>query len=138
FGTVTAIRWQTGGDTGQVARAVQQGVQKNLKPANIGLTMEPLRERALAAVAQGQDFGELFLGLSFFLIAAALILVAMLFQFGIEQRMSEVGLLLALGFLPKQVRRLFMREGIALSIVGAVAGTGLAVLYAQLMLRALS
>jgi putative ABC transport system permease protein len=53
------------------------------------------------------------LGFSFFLIIAALLLMAMLFQFGLEQRASEIGTLLALGFTPKQVRKLLLREGVA-------------------------
>ena len=37
----------------------------------------------------------LFLALSFFIIAAALMLVAMLFRLGVEQRTEELGTLLA-------------------------------------------
>ena len=37
------------------------------------------------------DFGGLFIGFSFFLIAAALLLMALLFQFGLEQRATEIG-----------------------------------------------
>src|SRR5437899_12589197 len=51
---------------------------------------------------------DLFLGFSFFLIVAALLLMALLFQFGIEQRAAEIGTLLALGFTPKLVRRLLL------------------------------
>ena len=47
------------------------------------------------------DFSGLFIGFSFFLIAAALMLMALLFQFGIEQRAPEIGTLLALGFAPR-------------------------------------
>ena len=45
--------------------------------------------------APATDFGALYLGLSFFLILAALLLTVLLFVFGVEQR--EVGALLALG-----------------------------------------
>jgi ABC-type antimicrobial peptide transport system permease subunit len=109
-----------------------------LDPASIGLSFEPVRQQALAAAEQSQDFGGLFLGFSFFLIAAALLLMALLFQFGIEQRAAEVGILLALGFTPKQVRRTLLLEGAALAVLGAALGVVGGVAYSHAMLDALS
>jgi len=43
------------------------------------------------------DFGALFISMSFFLILAAIALVAMLFRFNVEQRTEEGALLTALG-----------------------------------------
>lgn len=140
FGKLTAIRWPIPEKVtaGEFRGAIQRNLLSNLAPATVGLSFYPVRQRALAAVSQGQDFGQLFLGLSFFLIVAALILMALLFQFGLEQRASEVGTFLALGFTPKQVRRLFLREALMLALIGAVIGTFGAVAYSQLMLRGLS
>ncbi|PYJ56928.1 MAG: hypothetical protein DME24_20730 [Verrucomicrobia bacterium] len=109
-----------------------------LNPASIGLSFEPVRQQALAAAEQSQDFGGLFLGFSFFLIAAALLLMALLFQFGIEQRATEVGTLLALGFTPRQVRRLLLLEGGALALVGGLIGVIGGIGYARAMLLGLS
>ena len=98
-----------------------------VKPEALGLQFEPVREQALKAAEQSQDFGQLFLGFSIFLVVAALLLMALLFQFGIEQRTSEIGILLALGFGPKQVRRLFLLEGGGLAVLcafGVVGGIG--------------
>ena len=44
----------------------------------------------LKAAAQATDFGGLFLGLSFFLIAAALLLMTLIFRFNVEARASEM------------------------------------------------
>ncbi|NBV22202.1 MAG: ABC transporter permease, partial [Proteobacteria bacterium] len=109
-----------------------------LKPADFGLVFQPVREQALKASSEGQDFGGLFIGFSFFLIIAACVLVSLLFQFGVEQRATEVGTLLALGFTPKQVRRLFLLEGAGLSLVGSLLGAAGGVWYARAMLHALS
>src|SRR2546429_1630885 len=98
--------------------ATERNLFQNLSPADIGLNFEPVRRQALAAAEQSQDFGGLFLGFSLFLIVAALLLMALLFQFAIEQRATEVGTLLALGFTPRQVRRLLLLEGGALALVG--------------------
>jgi ABC-type lipoprotein release transport system permease subunit len=109
-----------------------------LKPSDFGLVFQPVREQALKASREGQDFGGLFIGFSFFLIVAACVLVALLFQFGVEQRAKEVGTLLALGFTPKQVRRLLLGEGAGLAVLGAALGAVGAVWYARAMLHGLS
>ncbi|PYI84243.1 MAG: hypothetical protein DME26_13565, partial [Verrucomicrobia bacterium] len=63
--------------------------------------------------------------------------MGLLFQFGLEQRTVEVGTLLALGFLPKQVRRLILAEGCVLASLGGVLGTIGGILYARAMLYGL-
>ncbi len=166
FGNLTAIRWPvptnavgravlsalpgegtTNGALGQTRptspaeefrRAIEANLLANLNPADLGLRFEPVREQALKAAAQSQDFGGLFIGFSFFLIAAALILMSLLFRFGLEQRVTEVGTLLALGFTPKQVRRLFLGEGVALAAFGTALGLVGGVGYAWLMIRGLT
>jgi len=140
FGSLTAIRYEvpTNSFTGTVREAVYRNVLANLDPAAVGLRFEPVREQALAAVNQSQDFGGLFLGFSFFLIVAALLLMALLFQFGIEQRTTEVGTFLALGFTPRQVRRMLLFEGGALALIGGVVGAFGGVWYARGMLHGLS
>ena len=98
-----AMRWRDGGLHPAGART----------PPRLGLFFRPVREQALAAGSQAMDFGQLFLGFSLFLIVAALLLTALLFSLAVEQRAEEVGILLALGFPPRAVRRLFLVEGAA-------------------------
>jgi ABC-type lipoprotein release transport system permease subunit len=113
-------------------------LSRGVDPAALGLQLQPVRQQALAASAQGQDFASLFIGFSFFLITAALLLMAMLFQFAIEQRAGEVGTLLALGFTVRQVRRLLLGEGAALALLGTLLGLGAGVGYARAMVHGLS
>jgi putative ABC transport system permease protein len=134
FGNLTAVRYPSGTD----ATAIQDKIRAALNPASVGLYFEPVRAQALAASGQSQDFGQLFLGFSFFLIVAALLLMSLMFQFGIEQRATEAGTLLALGYTPKQVRRLLLCEGAALAFAGGVLGIAGGVAYARSMLRGLS
>ncbi len=94
----------------------------------------PVREQALRASAESQDFGQLFIGFSFFLIVAALLLTAMLFVFNLEQRRNEAGLLRALGFPPRLVRRLALAEGGALALLGTFVGVVAGVVYTKLTL----
>jgi putative ABC transport system permease protein len=127
FGDVTAIRFST-----NVSRAaVEKEMLSKLDPASLGLTFMPVREQALAASSQSEDFGGLFIGFSFFLVVAALILLALLFHFGLERRATEVGLLLAVGWRPRQVRRLLLWEGAIIAVVGSVLGVAGGILYAR-------
>src|SRR5207249_6199523 len=109
--------------------AVAARIRAQLTPAAVGLFFAPVREQALAGSSQAMDFGQLFLGFSLFLIVAALLLTALLFAFGVEQRSEEVGTLLALGFLPRRVQALFLMEGGALALVAGVAGSAAGILY---------
>lgn len=135
FGSLTAIRYPA--PTATLA-SVETNLRERLDPAAVGLSFQPVRDLALQASAQGQDFGQLFLGFSFFLIFAALLLMAMLFQFAMEQRGAELGTLLALGFTPRAVRGLLLREGILVALAGGLIGLVCGSLYAQALLHGLA
>jgi ABC-type lipoprotein release transport system permease subunit len=135
FGSLTALRYPLASTT---QAALGQAILRALNPESVGLRFEPARVQALTAAAQSQDLGGLFLGFSFFLVVAALLLMALLFQFGLEQRATEVGTMLALGYTPRQVRRLLGWEGGALALAGGVAGVLGGVAYAQGMLYGLA
>lgn len=117
--------------------SLEKKILATLKPEELGLRFEPVREQALKAAEQSQDFAGLFIGFSLFVIVAALLLMALLFQFGLEQRAGEIGTLLALGLPPNQVRRMFLREGIVLAFIGGVLGTAAGIAYAKAMLLGL-
>jgi ABC-type lipoprotein release transport system permease subunit len=97
-----------------------------------------VRARGIRAGDEATDFGQLFLGFSIFLIVAALILMGLLFVFGVESRSGQVGMLLAVGFSPKLVRRLLFIEGGMLAILGAIAGTAAGLLYTRAMIYGLA
>ena len=134
FGNLTAIRYPPSQSPAELERVLLT----KLDPAQVGLIFEPVRDRALAAARESMDFGQLFIGFSFFLIAAALLLMAMLFVFNLEQRSEEAGLLLALGFRPAQVKRIFMLEGIAIVALGTLAGVIAGVVYSKVALHGLA
>ena len=140
FGSLTAVRYPVPTNmTAEVCReVVYRNLIANLKPSDVGLHVVPVREQALKAADQAQDFGQLFLGFSFFLVVAALMLMALLFQFGLEQRAREIGTFLALGFTPKQVRRLLLGEGVMLALAGGVLGAIGGLAYAKAMIWGLT
>jgi putative ABC transport system permease protein len=134
FGDLTAIRYPTSLNAAELERILLA----ELDPAQLGLAFQPVRDQALAAARESMDFGQLFIGFSVFLIAAALLLMAMLFVFNLEQRSEEAGILLALGFRPAQVKRVFLLEGIAVAVLGTAAGLFAGVVYAKLTLHGLA
>ena len=140
FGNLTALRFPlpAGQDTGDFQDKVANTFALNIAPESLGLQFRNVRAEALRGASQSQDFGGLFIGFSFFLIGAALILMALLFQFGIERRAAEIGTLLALGFRAKQVRRIFLLEGAALAFVGSMLGVMGGIYYARAMLHELT
>lgn len=133
FGTTTSLRVAPGASFD--AAAWEKSL--SLDPAALGMVFRPLKAQGLAASAGTTPFSVLFLGFSFFTIAAAVMLVALLFRLGTEARASQVGVLLAVGLRPRQVERLLGAEALVVVAAGSAAGTALGVGYAALMLAGL-
>ncbi len=132
FGKLTSIRLAPA-DEGTEAE-FRRRLRDHLNPASGGFVFDPVRERALQASAGGNDFGGLFLGFSFFLIIAALLLVGLLFRLNLDRRAPEIGLLLATGYRRRTVFLLLLAEGAWLAAVGGLVGLALAILYSRLLL----
>jgi len=135
YGSLTAVRypWREG-----LSQQIERHLMSKLDPAAVGLFFQPVRERGLRAGREGTDFGDLFLGLSMFLIASAVILTGLLFVFGVESRSEQIGMLLAVGWPAKRVRRLLLAEGGLVALLGTMVGVGAGLLYTRLMLYGLS
>lgn len=139
YGSLTSVRIAIpAGKTFEETRAtVTQSLLASINPADVGLAVQPVKSIGLQAASGATDFTGLFIGFSFFLILAAMILVGLLFRLALEQRVRQLGLLGAIGWSPSQIRRLMLGEGAALVIVGSVLGGVLAVGYAQVMIYGL-
>src|SRR5688500_10435240 len=100
----------------------------------MGLGVVPVRAQGLEASRGATDFGEYFLYFSFFLVVSALLLTALFFRLGVEQRVREIGVLQAMGFPAARVRKIFIGEGIILALLGSVIGLAGAIAYGQLIM----
>jgi len=112
-------------------------LRESVEPAHFGLSVQAVRADGLAAAQGSTDFGEYFVYFSFFLVVSALLLAGLFFRLGVEQRLAEVGLLEATGFNARQVRGLFLTEGLVVAVLGSLVGAALAGGYAQLVLLGL-
>jgi len=139
YGNLTAVRYPLAAQSGnEVKENINAKILKTVDPASVGLYFQPVRARGVEAGNQATDFGQLFLGFSFFLIIAALVLMSLIFVFGVENRTEQVGMLLAVGFPPRLVRRLLFVEGGILALLGAIAGTVVGLLYTKAMIYGLA
>jgi ABC-type lipoprotein release transport system permease subunit len=146
FGQLTSIRLapdvvQPDGaspDLGKAETDFRQALLNHLHPEQGGLVFDDVRQRGLEESLGSTDFGGLFLGFSCFLIAAALLLVGLLFRLNLDRRAQEIGVLLATGYSRRTLRRLLLAEGIVLAVFGALFGLAGALFYAGWMLKFLA
>ncbi len=139
FGRLTSLRIAPSGgqSLAEAQSRLELGLQETLEPLKAGFAILPVRAQGLEASRGATNFGEYFLYFSFFLVVSALLLTALFFKLGVEQRLREIGVLQAIGFPASRVRNLFLLEGVALSLIGTLAGLAGAWAYGQLMMRGL-
>ena len=137
FGRVTSFR--IAAREGVTADKIKQAFLDELaqQDQSLGMDFIPVKRQQLTASSGTTPFDGLFLGLSFFIIAAALLLVALLFRLGVEQRASEIGTLLAVGLRRSKASRLFVVEGALVALDGGLLGVGIGIGYAWMMLAGL-
>src|SRR5690606_31374774 len=89
------------------APQLEERLLESLRKQQAALGFAPVRVKAqgLTAASGTTPFDVLFLFLSFFIIAAALMLVSVLFKLGVDQRVRQIGTLLALGWTHQQTAR---------------------------------
>ena len=116
-----------------------EALQTHLTPAPdaMGFVFQPVRKQGLIAAAGTTPFNVLFLAFSFFLIAAAVMLIVLLFRLGVERRAAELGILTATGFGRRKIVRLLTAEGALVAALGSLAGMAAGVGYAALMVLGL-
>ena len=139
YGRLTSVRLTApaGRPLGEAREEYAAGLRAAIDPVAAGLAVRDVRREGLAASRGATDFGAYFAYFSFFLVVSAIMLAALFFKLGIEQRIREVGLLRAVGFTTSSVGRLFAAEALVLSVAGSILGVAGALAYGQLMMTGL-
>ncbi|MDB4813750.1 ABC transporter permease, partial [bacterium] len=130
WGAVTGLRVM-GGEKAEVEAAVLSV----MSPSIAGMQLRDFKKQAEAAAQSPVDFGMLFISMSFFLIIAAIALVVMLYNFNIQQRTSESGLLAAVGVPAKKIGYWRMGEAFFVILFGNIIGAILAVGFCLIVLK---
>jgi ABC-type lipoprotein release transport system permease subunit len=134
FGKYTQIRLPPSANPADI----QKSILNHLRPSDIGITVsEPSRE-GITAASSGVDFSGLFLGLSFFLIAGGIILTYLLIRLGLEGRLTQIGILKALGWPEKRIRQSLLAEYSLIALIGVAMGLILTYFYTVLIFRGLN
>ncbi|HEX6904249.1 MAG TPA: ABC transporter permease [Thermoanaerobaculia bacterium] len=138
--TSPGIYARAGGTTAELDR-IESSLRAEL-PAKadlppFGLVFHPVKNQGLSAAQGSTDFAGLFLAFSFFLIISAVLLAGLLFSLAVERRAGELGMLLALGYPVRAVRRRLLAEGAVLAGAGALLGLAGALGYAWLLMAGL-
>lgn len=142
FGKTTSIRVRP--RQGMTVAGLQERLlqrPEGLDPAAMGFAFQPVRRQGLEAsvgtMSGLMSFSGLFVAFSFFVIAAAVMLVALLFRLGIDQRARQLGIFAAVGLSRRRVAGLLAGEGLLVAAAGSLIGVPAGVGYAALMLLGL-
>ncbi|MFY9152270.1 MAG: ABC transporter permease [Prolixibacteraceae bacterium] len=133
FGRSTAIRIQ-----GLKKAEFETNLLAGLQPSQLGFEVTNAKSDGLSAASNGTDFGGLFIGLSFFVLFAAVLLAFLLFKLYLGFRKTEIGTLTALGFSFRTIRKIFIAEASVFVFAGIVLGIPLSIFYNQLILKAIN
>lgn len=133
FGASTAIRLN-----GLQAAGFEKQALAEIQPADVGFQVKDAKADGLQAASQGVDFSGLFIGLSFFVLFAALLLAYLMFQLYLNFRRSEIGTLHALGFSSHKIRQLFFLEATFLVLIGTLLGVPVGLAYNSLIMDAIN
>ncbi len=133
------------GNTTSVRFAPPEGVTPDtmaarlaLDPDKFGLQFIPIKQMGLAAAGGTTPFDGLFLGFSLFIMVSSLLLVALLFRLGLEQRAVEIGILRAVGLGGRRIFAVLAVESFLLTLLASLAGAAAGVGYAWLMITGLT
>ena len=133
FGQSTAIRIE-----GLKSVDFEKVLLTGLMPSQMGFEVKDVKAEGLSAASNGTDFGELFIGLSFFVLFAAVLLAFLLFKMYLGFRKTEIGTFSALGFSFQTIRRLFVTEAFLFVLAGILLGIPFAIFYNHLILKAIN
>lgn len=122
FGKLTAVRILLPDARGPSQQSFSTALLERLNPQQMGFTVADVKTQGLAAAQGSTDFGEYFVYFSSFLIAAAVLLAALFFKLMLEQRIREIGILRATGFPTGTLQRIFLWEGVLLTVAGSLLG----------------
>ena len=135
FGNYSGFRFNTKDFKPTV---VEKTILEKIKPQDLNFIFLPVKEQGFNAVTNAVDFGELFLSLSFFVIAAAVLLIILIFSLNTESRNAETGILSGLGFTKKTIINLRISESVFIALLGSIAGAFVGIVYNNALMLGLN
>jgi ABC-type antimicrobial peptide transport system permease subunit len=106
---------------------------RELEPARSVYDMRPLEERLDEAFSENRLRTTLLTAFAVTALALASVGLYGTLSYFVSLRRREVGLRLALGALRASIVRQFLRQGLVVSLLGCVAGLGLALAFTRVL-----
>jgi ABC-type lipoprotein release transport system permease subunit len=145
---VTAVRYRLPGHAppvdsgdrshGYAVDALERAIVGNARLQASGPRLRPIAAEALQAAQGSSDFRGLMIGMSLFIVISAIALAAMAMRLAAERRASQVGIMLAIGFTPRNAGTVLAIEGALAALAGSVVGAVLGVPFAAALVAALN
>lgn len=135
FGNLTKIRLDAAVISPQRLESL---LLKKVKPTDLGIQVIDVKQEGASAAANAVDFTELFLGLSFFVIVAGIMLTVLIYTLHFERRSTETALLSGFGFKTATIVRLRFMESALVIIAGSILGALVGILYNYGLIAALN
>jgi putative ABC transport system permease protein len=111
-------------------------IQRELREASGGLPVAHIRSMQ-QIVSESTAQGDFYMTLLTIFAAVALLLAAIgvygLMAYSVQQRTQEIGVRMALGAKPREVRRMVVFQGMKLALVGVILGVGSSLALARLL-----
>ncbi|WP_263353084.1 ABC transporter permease [Acidicapsa acidisoli] len=123
---------RTGGEPDAAIPALRRVVQR-LDPDLPLINVRTQEQQILSATEQERVFVTLTSGFGLLALALASVGVYGVMAYSVAQRTNEIGIRLALGALPGQVRGMILRESTGLAGIGVVAGAVAALVLCRLL-----
>jgi putative ABC transport system permease protein len=134
YGPVTSLRFGKGvSDSLILAKATGA-----LDPYKSGFTITDLPEVSSDAAGSGVDFSSLFLGLGFFIILSAIILLILVVSTFLESKRKQISTLYSIGFRNNNIRKILLIETALIALGGALPGALAGSLFNIIVVKALN
>ncbi|HLO60176.1 MAG TPA: ABC transporter permease [Bacteroidales bacterium] len=135
FGSATALRFR---EAYVPATRLTSLLLSSIKPSDLGIQIVQVRKESMNATENSVNFTELFLGMSFIVIAAGLLLSVLLFSLHFDRRSAETALLSALGYSQKRITGMRMVEASFVILSGSTVGALVGIFYNKALIEAIN
>jgi putative ABC transport system permease protein len=134
FGPATAIRFKA--DVSENELTIK--LTRIFDPYKSGFIISDLQGESIAAANKSVDFSTLFLGLGFFIILSAVILLILVVSTYYESKIEQLTTFFSIGFSNHEIEKLLMIESGIFAVIGAVLGAFLGGLFNVFTIKALN
>lgn len=134
FGPATSIRFGSGISENEIREKLTGSPDPDLS----GFSVSDLRQESAMAASKSVDFSTLFLGLGFFIIISAIILIMLVVSTHFEARKDQVMTLYSLGFTNGLIRKMLFIETGLTAFSGALAGAFAGGFFNMITIKALN